>query len=541
MGLETLTVSGERLRHLEMIEGLSSDYESIFFVDLDEDRMQAYRVSERFEKVFGNGNSVRKFTGFDADYIKHWVYPADRKLVEGISKPESLREKLSHNKAFHIIYRILRAGEPDYIQLRVVNAGKGEHISEVVMGYRTIDRALIKEIEQRKSLEDSLNHAIMANQAKNTFLANMSHDVRTPMNAIVGFCALAKKHLNDKEKLTDYLNMITTSSDMLLQLLNNILEITRIESDHMRIDERECSLTETVNHVQLIMQQKAAAKFVCFFSDVSQLKHDCVFCDPLKLTQALMYLADNAIKYTEAGDQVTVSVIECELSDERSIFQFAVEDNGVGISEDFISHVFEPFEREKNTTLSGIHGSGLGLTIVKKIVETMGGTIEIASKEGFGSKFTITLNLLLAGEDPDKKEEDGYSPEQVKILIVDDNEINLEIGTEILKDAGYLVDSAMDGSIAVERIKNSKPGMYSLILMDLQMPVMNGYDASKAIREIQDEKLANIPIIALSANAFEEDKEMAFECGMNGHLAKPINTAELYEMIHKTLCEASSR
>lgn len=536
MGHENILVSGERLRHLEMMEELGSDYESIFFVDLDADKMQAYRVSERFEKVFGNGNSERAFSGFDADYIENWVYPADKELVRGISSPKSLREKLSKNNAFHIIYRILRAGEPDYIELRVVNAGSGEHISEAVLGYRSVDPALIKAIEQRKCLKDSLTQAIMANKAKNTFLANMSHDIRTPMNAVVGFAALAKRHIHDEEKLMDYLDMITTSSDMLLQLLNNILEISRIESDHIRLEENECSLIELQNHLLVIMRQRAAAKYVSFFSDVSSLKHEHVFCDSQKLMQVLMYLADNAIKYTEAGGRIDVSIIENELGDGNSIFQFIVEDNGIGISETFIDHVFEPFERERNTTLSGIHGSGLGLTIAKKVVGTMGGAIDIASKEGVGSKFTVTLKLRLTEADAGQKENEKDLPKQAKILIVDDNEINLEIGMEILRDAGYAADSASDGSIAVERIKNSKPGEYDLILMDIQMPVMNGYDASRAIREIKDETLSHIPIIALSANAFEEDKAMAYESGMNGHLAKPINTAELYEMIQKTLC-----
>lgn len=536
MGHEELLISGERLRHLEMFEELGSDYESIFFVNLDEDKMQAYRISERFEKVFGNGNAVRKFTGFDEDYIANWVYPADRELVSGISSPESIREKLSKSKAFHVSYRIFRGGEPDYIQLRIVSAHGAGHISEVVMGYRTIDQDLVKAIEQRRGLTDSLNQAIMANKAKNTFLANMSHDVRTPMNAIVGFCALAKKNMHDMEKLEDYLNMISASSDMLLQLLNNILEISRIESNQIHLEQGECSLLEILDHVMPVMRQRAAAKFVACTSDVSKMKHEHVLCDVQKLTQILMHLADNAIKYTQAGDRVDISIVESEVEDAVSVFQFIVEDNGIGMSEEFASRVFEPFEREKNTTLSGIHGSGLGLTIAKKIVDTMGGTIDIASREGVGSKFTVTLRLHLQDAVPEEKNECDEVPEQAKILLVDDNEINLEIGMEILKEAGYLTDIATDGSIAVDRIKNSSPGEYSLVLMDIQMPVMNGYDASRAIRNIKDDALCGIPIIALSANAFEEDKEMAYASGMNGHLAKPINTAELYEMIQKTLC-----
>jgi CheY-like chemotaxis protein len=264
-----------------------------------------------------------------------------------------------------------------------------------------------------------------------------------------------------------------------------------------------------------------------------------VYTDKGKLTQILTYLADNAIKYMKADGRVILIVMEKEMHgapQNHRTYQFIVEDNGIGISEEFMDSIFEPFEREKNTTLSGIHGTGLGLTIAKKLLDMIGGTIEVSSVVGEGSRFVVTLPLRIQ-----KAAEQNYAEEQEiphfttpkRILIVDDNEINLEIEYEVLKDAGFLVDTAEDGSVAVEKIMQSAPGDFDLILMDIQMPVMDGYCATRAIREMKNPALAGIPIIAVSANAFEEDKKMAMESGMNAHLAKPLDTERLFKLIRK--------
>ena len=525
----------ERLEERTLIESLSLDYATILCADLEADTIQAYRVSERFESAFQMECPVRRFKGFDTDYIQSWVYPADREIVAQTTNPDHLRKKLSENGYYNVIYRIFKDHEPIYIQLRIVNVSSGKDITKVVFGYRNIDSEMMQAIEEKRALEDALSHATMANKAKNVFLSNMSHDIRTPMNAIVGFAVLAQKNLHDRTKVKDCLEMITASSDILLQLLNNILEISRIESKEIQLDERECSLLDILEQVESVVKKRAAAKSVIFFTDVSKLKHDRVFADRQKILQVLLCLTDNAVKYTKEGDRIFVSIIEEETKEGQSAFQFVVEDNGIGISEEFLAHVFEPFEREKNTTLSGIHGSGLGLTIAKKVVETMNGTIGISSKPGVGSKFTVTLTLRLQETQYKNSSHLKHIPEKNRILIVDDNEINLEIGMEILKDAGYLVDSALDGSIALEKIQNAKAGSYAMVLMDIQMPVMNGYEAAKAIRKLENPALANIPIIALSANTFEEDKRLAIKSGMNAHVAKPINTLELYKTMQRIL------
>ncbi len=542
---EMKVIHQEHLIRLEMIEGLSVDYESIFYVDLDKDQIKAYRVSERFRKQFPEHYVVRKFTGFDADYIAEWVYPEDRELLKGVSDPAYICRELerSENRNFHLNYRTYEKQDIKYIQLRVVNVGGEESVSQVIFGYRNMDEEMISEMKQKKLLKAALDEATLANNAKNLFLTNMSHDIRTPMNAIVGFTELARKHMQDQEKISNYLDMISTSSEQLLQLLSDVLEISRLESGAVNIEEEECSLMDIAHQVQMSILPRAAEKNITLSLDISNLKHDNVRADKGRLSQILTYLTDNAVKYTGVDGRVTIVVIEKEqggAQDDLVTYQFAIEDNGIGISEEFMTTLFDPFEREKNTTLSGIHGTGLGLAITKKLVDIIGGRIEVFSTPGEGSRFIITLPLRL-------QESSGYfgaSEDAVphfstdkRILIVDDNEINLEIEYEVLKDAGFLVDTAEDGSIAVEKIKQSKPGDYDLTLMDIQMPIMDGHRATRAIREMKNPALAGIPIIAVSANAFEEDKRMAMESGMNAHLAKPLDTLRLYKLIRKFLKE----
>lgn len=533
----------EYLRRLEMIEGLSIDYESIFYADLDADRIQAYRVSDRLSDKFGQDGSVQKYKGFDAEYIREWVCPEDRGLVSRMTDPDNIRKNLAQKKVMNACYRIYGDEKPVYIQLRIVDVGSSGHISQVVLGYRNIDEAMVQEMEQNRILESALNEAQQANQAKNAFLSNMSHDIRTPMNAIVGYAILAKNHLDDKEKILEYLNMITSSSDILLQLLNNVFEVVGIESAQIYLEEDKCNILDVMNNIQTVMSLRGEEKNIAISLDISGIEHGSVYGDQQKLSQVLLYLIDNAIKYTDIGGHIWISASEQQMpSKDIAAYRFIVEDNGVGISEEFLERIFEPFEREKSTTLAGVYGTGLGLTIAKKIVEMMGGDIEISSTVGKGSRFVVTLHFRLQEqkeEAPARTQEDAFEPGQKTILMVDDNEINLEIGMEVLKDAGYCVETAADGSLAVEKVKHAKPGTYDLILMDLQMPVMNGFDAAKSIRALEDPRLSGIPIVALSANAFSEDKKMALNSGMNAHLPKPIDIEQLYGVIEQILNDAS--
>lgn len=545
---ELQVIHPEHLRRLETIEGLSIDYDSIFYANLDTDRIKAYRISTPFETLISEEQSQHTFSGFDAHYINNWVHPDDRKLLAGISNPDWIRKKLSKNKNFHVNHRIIRGDKTIYMQLRVVNVGSEEPISKIVLGYRNVDVEIIREMKQSQILTEALNEATLANNAKNLFLSNMSHDIRTPMNAIVGFTSLVQKHIGDTEKTTSYLNMISTASDQLLQLLNDVLEISSLESGKVQLEEEDCNLLEIVYKIKASILPRVEAKNIDLSLDLSQLQHDTVLADAQRLNQLLSYLVDNAVKYANKNGKVVIKIIEQDALQSESDchnYQFVVEDNGIGIGKNFIDHIFEPFEREKNTTLSGISGTGLGLTIAKDLAEMMGGSIEVSSMVGKGSTFVINLPLHVLEETSahyNQEDEDEPAPflTHKRILVVDDNEINLEIENEVLKDAGFLVDTAADGSIALEKIKQSPPDFYDLILMDIQMPIMDGYHAARAIRKLEDPISAGIPIIAVSANAFIEDKKAALESGMNAHLAKPLDTALLYKQIRKLLKEKES-
>lgn len=538
---EIKLINQEHLRRLEVIEGLSINYESIIYADLDKDIVMPYRLSSRTKYQFRNQLQTYTFTWYSSDYINTWVHPEDRKTVFMATDPSHIREKLLHTKTYYVNYRIINNSEIQYIQLRIVNAAnKKQNVSQIVMGYRSVDEEIRREMEQKQILEDALNKADLAINAKDTFLSNMSHDMRTPLNAILGFTELAKKQANGNGKLKKYLNKIEKSGKQLLDLIGKVLEMSWTEGSNLQIEETECNLCDIVQNVYNSYSGQASEKNITFSTHFQNLEHCDVYSDPEKLQQILSQLAGNAITYTKNNGKVDICVIELEkLPNSYITCQFIVKDNGIGINKEFLEHIFEPFEREKNTTLSGVHGTGLGLTITKSYAEMLGGKVEVKSTIGKGSTFTVTLNLRINKHEhmtPALNSKDIF-PRFVnkKILLVEDNEINLEIETEILEGLGFTIETAKNGYIAVEKMKNSNPGEFDLILMDIQMPVMDGLQATKYIRSLDNPGLANIPVIALSANAFESDKRMSIESGMNAHLTKPIDVPILLETILKAL------
>lgn len=522
----------------DLFKGLSMDFESIFYVDLDKNTIYTYRSNSRLDYLFGKYNQMCDFSGFRQDYAMVWVYPEDRAMFSEALSPEYIRSKLADYKMFYVNFRVAAGGRLEYFQLRVVNISENDRISRLVLGTRSIDDEVRYEQKQKEILAKALVQAKSAVAAKNVFLSNISHDIRTPMNAIIGFTALAKKHADNPAKLLNDLNMITDSSEQLLRLLNDVLEIAWSESGKLQTKEDPCDLAEIFRNIQTILECRAAAKNLTFDLDLSGLKYTKVLSDSDKLNQLFLHLCDNAIKYTPINGRIRIIG---ELTDTSPSgygnYRFIIEDNGIGISKKFLPHIFEPFERQENTTISGVHGMGLGLTIVKNIVEMLQGEIEVQSKSSIGTRFTITLHMPI-NELPSTQsaEEIPVSPiGNQKILIVEDNEINLEIETELLTDLGFALDTAPDGCVAVDMVKQSKPGEYALILMDLQMPVMNGYEATAAIRKLDHPVLATIPIIALSANTFPEDIQKSKESGMNAHLAKPIDIPKLLELIRQMM------
>ena len=535
----------ERRQYMDLLEGLSIGYESILYVDLEQDRVQAYRLNDRTRKQFAKELEVRRYSEFAPDYVSTWVHPEDREYVARSTASDDIRRQLAADRTFYVNFRVVKDGSTRYVQLRIVNVGESGSVSKIVMGYQNMDAEIVREIERQQLLKNALESANTAIVAKNAFLANMSHDVRTPMNAIMGFTDLARKHCQDGGKLKYYLDRIEAAGDQLLSLLNGVLEISKIESGNLHIENARCSLTETLQEVRTRAMSRAGAKNITLTLDLSGMEHDIVYSDGAKIGHILSRIVSNGVKYTKENGQVSVFVRE-ERADcaDCAMYHFIVQDNGIGIAEDMLARIFQPFEREKNTTQSGVHGTGLGLTIAKSIAEAMGGTVEVVSEVGKGSTFTVTLRLCLRdtqkGISSAKKKKPAPTEGKKRVLIVEDTEINLEIETELLRDAGYLVDVAADGSVAVEKVRNSQPGYYDLILMDIQMPIMDGYRATEEIRSLGDPVLSNIPSVALSANAFDEDRKKSRESGMNAHMEKPIDTPRLMNVISSMLEEGNT-
>ena len=390
-------------------------------------------------------------------------------------------------------------------------------------------------------LKESAEQARSANEAKTRFLFNMSHDIRTPMNAIIGFSGLMEQNLDHKEKAKGYLKKIQASSNLLLTIINQVLEMARIESGTATLNLEPCNLSELFHSVNFVFESDVKKKGLHFQVD-SKVQHHYAFCDITKLQQIYLNIVSNAIKYTPADHAITVSVIEVPSHKENyARYIFVCEDTGYGMSEEFLPHIFEEFTREHTTTENKISGTGLGLSIVKSMVDLMGGTIKVESIKGKGTKFTVDIALQIASKE-DFAEEQVMTKEIVnnemkhkRILLAEDNDLNAEIAIEILKSEGYLVEHASHGQQCIEMLQNASDGYFDLILMDIQMPFMNGYEACKEIRNMKDTQKANIPIIAMTANAFEEDKQMAMQSGMNDYVPKPMDMKILNPILQKYL------
>lgn len=531
---------------------------------------------------------------------------------------------------------------------------------------------------EKAVLEEKLQKAEAAEHAKTMFLSNMSHDIRTPMNAIIGFTTLAEANIDKKERVQEYLSKILSSSNHLLSLINDILDMSRIESGRLNIEEKECSISDIFRDMRNIIQTQMQSKQLNFFMDTIDVIDENIYCDKLHVNQVLLNLLSNAIKFTPAGGSVSMIIRQKHGAPKGyGAYEIRVKDTGIGMNPEFAEHIFEPFEREQTSTVSGIQGTGLGMAITKSIVDTMGGTIQVETEKGKGTEFIINFEFRLQTESkqievireleglhalvvddsfstcdsitkmllqigmraewtlhgkeavlrakqavemgdgfyayiidwllpdlngievarqirsiigndipiiiltaydwsdieeearkagvtafcnkpiflselrdtliaainksnhPHKEPEIlSYTPDILKgkrILLAEDNDLNREIAVELLTEKGLLVETAENGSIAVDMIKQSRSGYYDLILMDIQMPVMDGYDAAKTIRKLRDPALANIPIVAMTANAFDDDQKMAFQCGMNAHVSKPIDLAKLIEVLSSLL------
>ena len=394
--------------------------------------------------------------------------------------------------------------------------------------------------ELNAKLQVAVEKAESANHAKSTFLFNMSHDIRTPMNAIIGYADLASRHSDDPAKLKKYMENIQVCGQNLLMLLNNVLDLARIENDKTEMEYSVSDVDKDFRNCIAMFRNQADSKGQTLMV-TAHLLHPYVYVDIPHLTEVCTNLVSNAVKYTGAGGTIRCDVTQKPGEKEGWCdMVITVADNGIGMSQEFQKHIFEPFERERTSTVSKVEGSGIGMGIVKKLVGLMGGTVAVESKIGVGSKFTVTIPCRIASEDETQAKRETNPSDQkclcgTRILLTEDNDLNAEIATELLQEEGCTVDRAKDGVECVDMLEKAANGTYQLILMDIQMPVMNGYDAAKKIRRMEDPQKANIPIIAMTANAFSEDKQAALDAGMNDHIAKPINMNVLVPTLRKYL------
>ena len=647
----------------ELFQKLSMNVDDVFLM-LDAKTYKADYISPNVEKLLGfTVEQIQKDIRILAK-LHPWDSEDPKKnYLEGIRTSEQqewdfecVHQKTGEQRWFHIVAMGSEVNR------------KKKYI--LVMSDRTSDRKM------NQALSEAVHAAETANRAKSTFISNMSHDIRTPMNAIIGFTTLAVSNIDDRKKVRDYLGKILSASNHLLSLINDILDMSRIESGKIQLEETEVSLSEVLHDLKTIVSGQIHAKQLELYMDVMDVTHENVYCDKTRLNQVLLNLLSNAIKFTPAGGTVSVRLRQYPGTKRGSeMYEIRVKDNGIGMSPEFVQKIFSPFERERNSTVSRTQGTGLGMAITKNIVDMMGGTIEVQTEQGKGTEFIVCLPLRIQTEhhrtekiveleglkalvvDDDFNTCDSVTKMLVKvgmrsewtlsgkeavlrarqsmelgdafhayiidwrlpdmngievtrqirslgddtpiiiltaydwsdievearaagvtafcakplfmsdiretllmaigqkqtvtddtilpaagsdfkgrcILLVEDNALNSEIAVEILNEYGFLVDTAENGEVAVEKVKNSVPGNYDLVLMDVQMPVMNGYEATKAIRALADPALAGITILAMTANAFEEDKKEALECGMNGFLSKPIVIEELLAALQKNL------
>ena len=440
-----------------------------------------------------------------------------------------------------VVFTVLLLG---LVLLALISIVRAERSSKMIKIEKETNQKLNK---LRVAAEDALKVAESASKAKSTFLSNMSHDIRTPMNAIIGFATLALDDIRDGKKVEDYLSKILSSSKHLLGLINDILDMSRIESGKVVLEEQETDLVTTLQELQSIMEGQAKERKLKLHVDYSNLRDRHVYCDKTRLNQVMFNLLANAVKFTSEGGSIWLTMSQLEPTyevEDRAIYEIRVKDTGIGMDKEFIKHIFEPFERERTSTVSKIQGTGLGMAITKNIVDMMGGTIEVESQKGVGTEFIIRLELRLQAEarvaNEDGTKQHGHAEGVAefagkRLLLAEDNELNREIACMLLSKYGFVIDTAENGQEAVDLVAASAPDYYDLVLMDIQMPVMDGHEATRRIRNLEDKELAKVPVVAMTANAFDEDRKAAKECGMNGFISKPINMQELVQALRMCL------
>ena len=520
-----------------ILSAVTDDF--VFLVEVD--------VKTRIEKIFfvskgphpqWSDKKTHKYDESIKEYADVVVAPEDRKRFLEVTEFNALMEYFKNNDNECIIeYDVIVNGGRRRYQGKFTLSLQDPEGAKIYVGVRDITLIEEERTEYNRKLMSALAQAEEANKGKSYFLFNMSHDIRTPLNAIIGYSELAKNHLDEKEVLDDYIYKIQTCGRQLLGLIGDVLDMAKIESGNLEISEKPCLCQDLMSDIMISVNESAKKKGLEFEASGNAC-HSTILCDKVKVQKILLNILSNAVKYTPKGGKISLSVQEKIREDEGlSDFTFVVKDNGIGISKEFLPYIFNSFSRERNATISGVSGTGLGMTITKRLVDAMGGKIEVESQQNMGTTVTVSITFSRIVGLEEKREEiipDAFLKD-IRVLLVEDNEINGEIASEMLRELKVNVDLVTNGKECIDALLEKDAGYYDLVLMDIQMPVMDGYEATRIIRRFSDKDKRLIPVIAMTANAFEEDKQKAFQSGMNGHLAKPVEMRHLIQALKSAI------
>lgn len=535
----------------KLIRALTMPYETVYGVSMDTGLCTCYRMSESMNEFYDDVNIESDYEENIRRYVGKDVLDEDKCLFDDICSIRQVKRIFFRKQMHYINYRVLRNGRIRYLQCLLVKPDNEEN--EFAVAFKDINEEKKLEIAQQQRIEEAVEEARRANRAKTVFLSNMSHDIRTPMNGIIGMTAIAASHVDDRERVLDSLKKISMASKHLLNLINEVLDMSKIESGKVELKDEPFNLAELVDSLVSMMNPQIEAHRHTLELQVAELEHRYVIGDSLRLQQVFTNLMGNSVKYTPDGGVLKLAVSEkpCDRAG-CGCYEFVFEDNGMGMSEDYVQRIFEPFSRAEDERVDKIQGTGLGMAITRSIVQMMEGDIQVESRLGKGSRFTVTVYLKLqengagdegtngTGMDSSGGDESLAGIESLdfsgrRALLVEDNELNREIAMTILETTGLAVEEAVDGKEAVQQVSQHGDGYYDIIFMDVRMPRMNGYDATCAIRAMGLPYCKTVPIVAMTADAFAEDVRAAKNAGMNEHVSKPLNFKHLGMVMRKLL------